>query len=56
MSRLRRLKLVFVAIGMIGAGVAVATDNRQVTWAAIAFLAAALAIRLIDRGRPTGSE
>jgi lipid-binding SYLF domain-containing protein len=54
-SRLRRLKLVFVAIGMIGAGVAVVTENQQLTWAAIAFLAAALAIRLIDKDRPTGA-
>ena len=49
MSRLRRIKLAFVAIGLVAAVVAVATDDRRITWVAIAFLAASLVIRLIDR-------
>ncbi len=52
MTTLRRIKLAFVAIGLVGAVVAVATEDRRITWVAIAFLAASLVIRLLDRGRP----
>jgi hypothetical protein len=47
MNKLRRIKLALAMIGFVLAGVAVALEDRRVTWAAIAFLAAALAVRLV---------
>ena len=53
MSKLRRIKLALAFIGLALAGLAVAIDDPRVTWAAIAFLAGALAVRLVSpRPRP----
>jgi hypothetical protein len=49
MNRLRRIKLGLAFAGLALAGLAVALDDRRVTWAAIAFLAGALAVRLVGR-------
>ncbi len=51
-DRLRRIKLGLASAGLVLAGVAVATEDRRITWVAIAFLAAALAVRLVDRRKP----
>ena len=53
MNRLRRIKLTLAFVGLALAGLAVALDDRRITWAAIAFLAGALAVRLVSpRPRP----
>jgi len=54
-NRLRRVKLALAFVGMALAGVAVALDDRRVTWMAIAFLAAALAVRIVERRRGPSS-
>jgi hypothetical protein len=51
-NRLRRVKLALALLGLVLAGVAVALDDRRITWMAIAFLAAALAVRIVERRRP----
>ena len=51
-DRLRRIKLGLAFAGLVLAGIAVATEDRRITWAAIGFLAAALAVRLVDRRKP----
>jgi hypothetical protein len=53
-NRLRRVKLALAFVGMALAGVAVALDDRRVTWMAIAFLAAALAVRIVERRQVRG--
>ena len=53
MNRLRRVKLALAFVGLALAGAAVAFENRRLTWMAIAFLAAALAVRIVDRRSPT---
>lgn len=53
MSPLRRIKLALAFVGLGLAGLAIAIDDPRITWAAIAFLAAALAVRLLaPRPRP----
>ena len=47
MNRLRIIKLTLAGCGLVAAGIAVARDDRRVTWMAIAFLADALAVRLV---------
>ena len=49
MSKLRRIKLALAFIGLALSGLAVALGDPRVTWAAIAFLAGALAVRLVGR-------
>lgn len=49
MNKLRRIKLALALVGMVLAGVAVALDDRRITWMAIAFLAGALAVRIVER-------
>jgi hypothetical protein len=46
-NTLRRVKLALAIVGMGIAGLAIAIDDRRITWVAIAFLAAALAVRLL---------
>ncbi len=47
--RIRRLKLAFAATGIVLAVLAVSLDNRLLNWVAIAVLAIALAMRVIER-------
>jgi hypothetical protein len=54
-TTLRRVKLALAFVGMGLAGLAIAVDDRRITWAAIAFLAAALAVRLVERRRDSSS-
>ena len=49
MSTLRRIKLGLAFVGLALAGIAVALDDRRITWMAIAFLAAAMAVRIVER-------
>lgn len=48
---LLRLRLVFAALGVVLAVVAIAVDDRRVTWVAIAMLAASVALRLVGSKR-----
>lgn len=54
MNRLRRVKLALAFVGLVLAGLAVGLDNRRITWMAIAFLAAALAVRMLAPRLPRG--
>ena len=47
MNKLRRIKLALAMIGFVLAGAAVALGDPRITWAGIAFLAGALAVRLV---------
>ena len=49
MNKLRRIKLALAFVGLALAGIAVGLDDRRITWMAIAFLAAALAVRIVDK-------
>jgi hypothetical protein len=55
MNRLRRIKLGLAFAGLALAGLAVALDDRRIIWMAIAFLAAALAVRLVGRREESSS-
>lgn len=46
-----RVRIVVAGVGIGLAIVAIATSNQLVTWAAIVALIAALALRLLKRGR-----
>ena len=48
---MKRARFIAAGVGIGLAIVAIATSNRLVTWAAIAALATALALRLIARRR-----
>ena len=53
---LLRLRLVFAALGVVLAVVAIAVDDRRVTWVAIAMLAASVAVRLVGSKREKREE
>ena len=51
-----RLRMVFAAIGLVLALVAIAVDDQRITWVAIAMLAAAVALRFVGRGSAKREE
>lgn len=53
---LPRLKLVFSALGLILAIIAIAIDDPRVTWVAIAMLASSVALRFVIKGREKRDE
>jgi len=46
-----KIRLGLSALGLVLAITAIATENRNVTWAAIGVLAAAVGLRLVGRRR-----
>jgi hypothetical protein len=52
---MRRLKLFLATLGFALAAAGIALDRRPLVWGAIAALAGALAIRLWERRRRSGS-
>lgn len=53
---LLRLRLAFAALGLVLAIVAIAVNDRRVTWVAIAMLAASVALRFVGRSREKREE
>lgn len=53
---LLRLRSAFAALGLVLAIVAIAVDDRRVTWVAIAMLAASVALRFVGRSREKREE